>query len=203
MWELHPPSLQIWLGVGWLCVEVDMSCCCTFLTQQSYTKNWKSFFFVFFIMVYYKILNSPLCYTIAPYCLSILYVCLHLMIPDSQSFPPPGNLKFVVFLFLRYIHLCCILESFWLSIWALVFRPPACGPELSKRKGVSPGQKGHRLYTGEGRIFFSLCGQNEWSLRCADSWRFLGLFPPPGTLLGAGQTLGQIFTMSFKTRNIW
>ena len=159
--------------------------------------------FVFFIMVYYKILNSPLCYTIAPYCLSILYVCLHLMIPDSQSFPPPGNLKFVVFLFLRYIHLCCILESFWLSIWALVFRPPACGPELSKRKGVSPGQKGHRLYTGEGRIFFSLCGQNEWSLRCADSWRFLGLFPPPGTLLGAGQTLGQILTMSFKTRNIW
>ena len=57
------------------------------------------FFFRFFsITVYYKTLNSFLCYTLGPCCLSILYIFL---IPNS-SFTPPlpfpfGNYKYVLY----------------------------------------------------------------------------------------------------------
>ena len=55
--------------------------------------------FVFFIMVYYKILNSPLCYTIAPYCLSILYVCLHWWSQTPNPSLPQATLSLLCFCF--------------------------------------------------------------------------------------------------------
>ena len=61
-----------------------------------------------------------MCCTVGPCCLSnSIYNSLHLLIPNSQYFPPPPlsplattNLFSVSpFLFLRYVHLCHILDS--------------------------------------------------------------------------------------------
>ena len=49
-----PPNLQIFLGAGWLCVELGMSYCWASLTQQSYSENRKSFFFFSFPLWFIK-----------------------------------------------------------------------------------------------------------------------------------------------------
>ena len=68
---------------------------CEFLV---YSKVIQFFFRFFSITVYYKILNSFLCYTLGPCCLSILYI---LLIPNSPFTPPLpfpfGNYKFVFY----------------------------------------------------------------------------------------------------------
>ena len=91
--------------------EVNLQCCVSFL----YTAKWFSYiyiciFFIFFsIMAYYRILNT-LCYTVGPWCLSILctkFAFANPKLPINLS-PTPSSLGTTnLFSMFESVFLCC------------------------------------------------------------------------------------------------
>ena len=80
------------------------------------------FFFIFFSsMVYHRIFNIVPCAILRTLCIHPVYISLHLLIPNSQSFPHPPtsplattslfSMPVGLYLFHRYVHLCLILNS--------------------------------------------------------------------------------------------
>ena len=99
---------------------VDVQCCIKFC----YTEKWFSyiyiFFFIFFsIMAYHRIVNIvfPMLYSRILLFIHSIYSSLHLLIPNSQSFPPLlpplGNHKS------RFIFSTCCLTKYYDSFWSV------------------------------------------------------------------------------------
>ena len=81
------------------------------------------YFFIFFsIIIYHRILKVVLCsYSRTLLLIHPTYNSLHLLIPKFQSFPPHSSSPLATksvfsvceFLFRRYVHLHCILDSMY------------------------------------------------------------------------------------------
>ena len=93
------------LFFNWNIVDVQCVTSCYSVSRVIQLHSY-ILFFIFF-MVYCRMLCIvPCAITVGPCCLSILYVivCLHLLIPASQSFPPAPSL-------LRHLQACSLSLS--------------------------------------------------------------------------------------------